>query len=65
MAVRPPVRRHGLGTALLQTACAAVGAAWAAYAVLNATPDGKKLYETCGFPQIGESITWWLHPGKP
>jgi hypothetical protein len=44
--------------------CTAAGAAGARYAVLNATPDGKKLYETCGFRQIGEGITWWLHPAE-
>jgi GNAT superfamily N-acetyltransferase len=62
MAVWPPFRRRGLGTALLQAVSAAAGNAGAKHAVLNATPDGKKLYETCGFTQIGEGITWWLHP---
>lgn len=64
MAVWPPFRRQGLGTALLQAVCSAAAAAGAEHAVLNATPDGKKLYETCGFHQIGEGITWWLHPEK-
>jgi GNAT superfamily N-acetyltransferase len=64
MAVWPPFRRAGLGTALLQSVCAAAGDAGAEHAVLNATPDGKKLYEACGFHQIGEGITWWLHPRK-
>ncbi|HEY7253428.1 MAG TPA: GNAT family N-acetyltransferase [Gaiellaceae bacterium] len=62
MAVWEPFRRRGLGTALLQAVCAAAGAAGATRAVLNATPEGKKLYETCGFRQIGEGITWWLRP---
>ena len=65
MAVWPPFRRQGLGTALLQAVCAAAGAAGAEHAVLNATPEGKQLYETCGFHQIGEGITWWLHPEMP
>jgi GNAT superfamily N-acetyltransferase len=64
MAVWPPFRRHGLGTALLRAVCTAAGTAGARHAVLNATPDGKKLYETCGFSQIGEGITWWLHPAE-
>jgi GNAT superfamily N-acetyltransferase len=62
MSVWPAFQRRGLGTALLRTVCAAAGAAGAVDAVLNATPEGKKLYETCGFTQIGEGITWWLHP---
>jgi len=65
MAVWPPFRRRGLGTALLQTVCAAAGAAGAQHALLNATPEGKLLYETCGFRKIGEGITWWLHPATP
>ncbi len=65
MAVWPPFRRRGLGTALLQLVCAAARDGGAEHAVLNATPEGKKLYETCGFRQIGEGITWWLHPDKP
>jgi ribosomal protein S18 acetylase RimI-like enzyme len=64
MAVWEPFRRQGLGSALLQTLCAAAATAGARHAVLNATPDGKKLYEARGFQQIGEGITWWLHPEK-
>lgn len=59
MVVWPRFQRQGLGTALLQTVCSATGAE---HAVLNATPEGKQLYQTCGFRQIGEGITWWLHP---
>jgi GNAT superfamily N-acetyltransferase len=62
MAVWPRFRRRGLGTALLRTVCTAAGEAGADRAVLNATPEGKHLYETCGFTQAGEGITWW-HPG--
>lgn len=62
MSVWPPFRRQGLGTGLLHAVCAAAAKAGATDAVLNATPEGKKLYETCGFTQIGEGITWWLHP---
>jgi GNAT superfamily N-acetyltransferase len=56
MAVWPPFRRRGLGTALLKAVGAACGAR---QAVLNATPQGKLLYETLGFRQIGEGITYW------
>ncbi len=62
MAVWPPFRRRGLGTALLRAVAGAAAQAGARALVLNATPLGKSLYETCGFSQIGEGITWWLHP---
>ena len=65
MVVRPRFQRQGLGTALLKTVCAAARSAGAEHAVLNATPDGKRLYDTCGFHQIGEGITWWLQPDRP
>ncbi|HEY2790751.1 MAG TPA: GNAT family N-acetyltransferase [Micromonosporaceae bacterium] len=61
MNVWPRFQRRGLGTALLSTVCAAARQAGAEHGVLNATREGKLLYETCGFRQIGEGITWWLH----
>ena len=61
MHVWEPFRRRGFGTGLLQTVCAAARQAGARHAVLNATPEGKLLYETAGFTQIGEGITWWRH----
>ncbi len=64
MDVWPPYRRQGFGRALLAAVCAAAGAAGARHAVLNATPEGKALYRTCGFTQIGEGITWWHHLGR-
>jgi GNAT superfamily N-acetyltransferase len=64
MAVWPPFRRRGLGTALLGAVCAAAREAGAGHAILNATPEGKLLYETCGFRQIGEGITYW-RPAEP
>ncbi len=65
MAVWPPFRRRGIGSALLQLVSGAAGGGGAEHAVLNATPEGKKLYETRGFRQIGAGITWWLHPEEP
>jgi GNAT superfamily N-acetyltransferase len=65
MAVWPPFRRRGFGTALLHAVCAAARDAGASHAVLNATPEGKLLYRTCGFTQIGEGITWWRHLETP
>lgn len=64
MDVWPEFQRQGLGTALLTTVCAAARTAGARHAVLNATPEGKLLYSTCGFTQIGEGITWWHHLGN-
>ncbi len=61
MAVWPRFQRRGIGTALLATVCAAADRAGADHAVLNATADGKLLYSSCGFTQIGEGITWWHH----
>jgi GNAT superfamily N-acetyltransferase len=61
MAVWPPYRRQGLGAGLLRAVCAAAAGAGARHGVLNATPQGKLLYEACGFTQIGEGVTWWLH----
>ncbi|GAA1987872.1 GNAT family N-acetyltransferase [Catenulispora subtropica] len=60
MEVWTPFRRRGLGSGLLRAVVAAAAKAGAQHAVLNATPEGKLLYESCGFRQIGEGITWWL-----
>ena len=64
MDVWPPFRRQGFGRALLAAVCAAAVGAGAEHAVLNATPEGKALYRTCGFTQLGEGITWWHHLGR-
>lgn len=64
MDVWEPLRRRGYGTGLLRAVCAAAGQAGARHAVLNATPEGKLLYNSCGFTQIGEGITWWQHLGS-
>jgi GNAT superfamily N-acetyltransferase len=61
MEVEESCRRRGLGTGLLRAVGAAARGAGARSFVLNATPQGKQLYRTRGFTQIGEGITWWLH----
>jgi GNAT superfamily N-acetyltransferase len=61
MQVWPRFRRRGMGTGLLSAVCAAARQAGASQAVLNATAEGKLLYSTCGFTQIGAGITWWHH----
>jgi GNAT superfamily N-acetyltransferase len=61
MEVWPKFRRRGLGRALLRTVCDAARAAGATRAVLNATPDGERLYSAEGFVHIGRGITYWHH----
>jgi len=63
MEVWEPFRRRGLGTGLLNAVCAAARAAGGQHAILNATWEGKQLYDACGYTQIGEGITWWHHMG--
>ncbi|MBS2540046.1 GNAT family N-acetyltransferase [Catenulispora sp. NF23] len=61
MNVWPRFQRRGIGSGLLRAVVAAAAQAGARDAVLNATTEGRLLYETCGFRQIGAGITWWLH----
>ncbi|MFT4199886.1 GNAT family N-acetyltransferase [Gordonia sp. (in: high G+C Gram-positive bacteria)] len=61
MEVLEPFQRQGIGTALLSSVCQAAAAAGATDAVLNATPDGKRLYQARGFTQVGSGNTWWNH----
>src|SRR5581483_5933623 len=61
MEVWPKFQRRGIGRALLRTVCAAARAAGADRAVLNATPDGERLYSAEGFEHVGRGITYWHH----
>ena len=61
MDVWPGFQRRGLGRALLRVVCDAARKAGATTAVLNATPDGERLYSSEGFVRIGEGITYWHH----
>ena len=61
MAVWPAYRRRGLGTELLRAVCAAAASSGATDIVLNATPDGERLYVRHGFVPVGDGITWWRH----
>jgi GNAT superfamily N-acetyltransferase len=58
-------QRRGLGRALLRAICAAARAHGARAAVLNATPDGERLYSAEGFRRIGTGITYWHHLACP
>jgi GNAT superfamily N-acetyltransferase len=61
MDVWPAFQRQGLGRALLRQLGRSARAAGAQVAVLNATPDGQRLYSTEGFARIGTGITYWHH----
>jgi len=55
-------RRQGLATALVQQ-CASWLEAEGRYSLLDATPEGQKVYERMGFEKIAD-ITRWQH-GQP
>ena len=59
MDVWPRFQRRGYGTALLGAVCDAAQESGAEHAVLNATPEGKLLYASAGFTQIGVGATWF------
>ena len=61
MDVWPAFQRRGLGRALLRSLCTAARGAGASVAVLNATPDGERLYSSEGFTRVGTGITYWHH----
>lgn len=61
MEVWPRFQRRGLGRALVRAVCDAARSAGATKAVLNATPDGERLYLAEGFMRIGTGITYWHH----
>lgn len=61
MDVWPAFQRRGLGRALLRAVCASARAAGARVAVLNATPEGERLYRAEGFIRIGTGTTYWHH----
>jgi GNAT superfamily N-acetyltransferase len=63
MFVGPQFQRRGLGRALLRTVCEAARDAGATRVVLNATPEGERLYSAEGFVHVGRGITYWHHLG--
>lgn len=54
-------RRTGLGTALLGRLAVTAAIAGAEHLLLNATPEGQRLYGTRGFELVGKGQTWWHH----
>ncbi|PYI67452.1 hypothetical protein CVV68_10145 [Arthrobacter livingstonensis] len=65
MVVAPDHRRTGLGTALLDRLSETALEAGAEHLLLNATPDGQRLYSKYGFALIGKGRTWWYHLPQP
>lgn len=61
MEVWPRFQRRGLGRALLRAVGKAARSAGATTAVLNATPEGERLYSAEGFARLGTGITYWHH----
>jgi ribosomal protein S18 acetylase RimI-like enzyme len=61
MDVWPAFQRQGLGCALLRQLGRSARGAGADVAVLNATPEGQRLYSAEGFSRIGTGITYWHH----
>ncbi len=62
MEVAPGHRRSGIGTAMLNQLVEAAFNAGAEDLMLNATPDGQRLFRHHGFELIGKGQTWWFHP---
>lgn len=61
MEVWPDFQRRGLGRALLRTVCDAARTVGTTRVVLNATPEGERLYSAEGFVHIGRGVTYWHH----
>ncbi len=54
-------RRRGIGSAVTDAACAHARTLGCRVAVLNATPDGERLYLHVGFVSLSRGQTWWMH----
>jgi GNAT superfamily N-acetyltransferase len=63
MGVVPKVRGRGIGMALVRAALRAAWDAGCDAAVLNATPEGERLYARVGFRSLGWGQTWWPEAG--
>jgi len=70
--VVPKMRNQGIGKAVTLAACLYAKEQGYRYAVLNASPEGRRIYEQLGFQWMGDGLTWWLagdryitHPPSP
>jgi len=61
MSVEPEHRRTGLGTRMLEKLSETAFDAGAEHLLLNATPEGQRLFRDFGFELIGKGQTWWYH----
>jgi len=59
--VAEAARNRGIGKALVVRACQWVRDRGYAFATLNATADGERIYRRVGFESIGFGCTWWLN----
>ncbi len=59
--VAPEQRRRGIGSAITDAACSHARALGCRMVVLNATPDGERLYPHVGFVSLSRGQTWWMH----
>jgi GNAT superfamily N-acetyltransferase len=58
--VVPRFQRKGIGKAMTLAACQYARERGYHYAVLNATPAGRRMYERLKFDRVGDGWTWWL-----
>jgi len=58
--VVPKARGKGIGKAVTAAACQYAREKGYRYAVLNATGEGRRIYEQMGFTHLGDGRTWWL-----
>lgn len=58
--VVPRARNKGIGKAVTIAACLYAKEKGYRYAVLNATYDGRRIYEQIGFKWLSDGCTWWL-----
>ena len=60
LGVDPALRGQGIGTALTLELCRVARDHGANCIMLNATPDGERIYRQLDFTPIGEGQTWFL-----
>ena len=59
--VDPQVRRQGIGTALVRSACQLARQLGCHYVVVNSTEMGEPVYRRVGFQSMGYGYTWFLN----
>ncbi|TDX00855.1 GNAT family N-acetyltransferase [Dinghuibacter silviterrae] len=60
VSVLPAYRSKGIGKALTLVTCRFARDKGYRYATLNASGDGRRIYNQLGFRSIGDGWTWWL-----